>query len=139
MTLTSSATTAGQLSAMEQMLLDQTLGSEQPVLVMPSNTRIDTGLWLRNTRLWLCVTGTKLAMFAGSRRQYSQAIEIGEAADTWYCHITGELVIAPARSLEFPRLKMSPTDALDVLEAISSASAQTSNAQETNELENRHA
>lgn len=103
--------------AIKQLLLAQS-GGREPRLVVRTGTRVDTGRWLRRSALWLCLTDDRLMMLAASRRAYCQSMPLTDAADSWYCHTTGQLVIEPNDSLRFNRLDMTPAQALSVLEQI---------------------
>lgn len=97
-----------------QLLLDATEGARTRLSVF-SDTRIDVGLWWRRTRLWLCVTDQDVVVLAASRRHYVERVAIADCHGSHYCHTTGELVVNAADRLRFNRLKLSPTDALQVL------------------------
>ena len=106
------------MNRLERHLLNTAIGGVEPRLLLQSNTRVDTGRWLRRSRLWLCITDTDVVVLAASRRQYIQVYPIHDCQDSHFCHSTGELVITANEEREFNRLAMDPTDALDALGAL---------------------
>ena len=106
------------LNKLEDALLKSVIGDREPRLVLRSDTRIDAGRWWLRTPLWVCVTEEEVVVLAAARRQYLQRWCVAECRRSHYCHGTGELVIESAGDGECDRLAMSPTDALQVLEAI---------------------
>jgi len=108
----------------QQLLREETNGAEAP-LVVRTRTRIDTGRWWRRTPLWLCVTADELVMLAVSRRRYVARRPLAACTGTHYCHTSGELVVEPGEGLVFNRFRVSPHEALvllDVLGATGSSS-----------------
>ena len=79
---------------------------------------VDTGGWLRSSRLWLCVTEGEIILLAAARRTYCERVAVTEARGSWYCHATGELVLEPTEELRFNRLALPPTAALRALACI---------------------
>ena len=107
----------------ERALLDAETSGTTPLLMLRTQTCVDTGGWLRRSSLWLCVTETEIILFAIGRRLYSERIALTVARDSWYCHTTGQLVIEPGGQLRFNRVDLSPTDAMQVLTHIKTGSA----------------
>lgn len=112
------ANAPNKMSNAEHQLLNAELGGEAVRLMLRTQTRVDTGRWLRSSRLWLCVTEDRLILFAVSKRRYCEAVDLSECVDSLYSHPTGQLVIAPTEQLRFSRVRLSPTDALHVLRLI---------------------
>jgi hypothetical protein len=113
---------AADMNPLEQQLLREATGGEEPGLCLRTETRVDAGGWLRRAPMWLCATGTRLVLLAVDRRRYAQGVELTQCRDSCYCHATGELLIRPAEGIEFDRVKMSAADAAKVLEWIGGAS-----------------
>jgi len=107
-----------KMNAAERQLFEAALGDQQPKLVVRTQTRIDTGKWLGRSAVWLCVTGQQVVLFAVKKRHWIERASLADAEASWYCHVTGELVIEPTDQLTFGRLKLSPTEALGVLDCI---------------------
>lgn len=107
--------TAGTVDTLEKQLLREATGGAEPRLCVRSRTRIDVGRWWRPKRAWVCVAGDELLMLAVARRRYMARKPLAECRGSYYCHATGELVIEPGEDLDFPRFRMSPKQALDVL------------------------
>jgi hypothetical protein len=106
------------VNELEKKLLQSMVGEKVPRLCLKTETRADTGRWLRHSSVWLAVTAEHLVVLAVARRQYAQAIPLAECVESTYCHATGALVIAPTENLEINRLAMTPADALRVLEIL---------------------
>ena len=102
----------------EEMLISEETDLTDMVAVVKTKTRLDTGRWLWNSRLWLAVTNDKIILAAVGRRRYIETVPFSECGDSYYCHATGELVLEPVETLMHKRLKMTPANALTVLTAI---------------------
>ncbi len=101
----------------EQELFDEYSEGSEIVLVLRSQTKIDTGRWYRRSSLWLGVSSDVLILAAVGTRRYAQSVPLNECSESYYCHATGELVLEPVDTLTFKRLKMMPANALAVLTA----------------------
>ena len=106
------------MNAIEQELLSDATGGGEPRLVVRSRTRIDTGRWWRPTPLWLCVMDRELVMLAVSRRRYVARRPLAADGGAHYCHTTGEFVIEPGEDLTFNRFRVTPREALALLDAM---------------------
>ena len=115
---------AATMNSAERELLNAETDGAEPHLILRTDTYVDAGRWLRSTPLWLCVMDDEILVLAASRRCFVEATPIEECRETWYCHTTGELVLAPKEGLEQPRLAMSPVDALKVLDELKAALAE---------------
>jgi hypothetical protein len=113
------------MNELEKQLLREETGGTEPRLVVRSRTRIDTGRWWRPTPLWLCVMENEFVMLAVSRRRYVARRPLAERRGTHYCHTTGELVIEPGEDLTFNRFRVTPREALALLEAMGITQAQS--------------
>lgn len=76
---------------------------------------MDVGLWWRHRPLWLCVTADEIILLAVGRRRYSERVPLNQCGGSFYNPASGELVIAPARDLRFPRIRLSASQALAIL------------------------
>ncbi|MFZ9935506.1 MAG: hypothetical protein ACO3JG_00450 [Luteolibacter sp.] len=108
------------MNPLEQQLLKETAGEAPPRLILRTRTRIDTGRWWRASPLWLCIMPGEIILLAVGRRRHFERIPLAACRSSHYNAATGELVIAPADHLHFPRLAMTPTEALRVLKLIQS-------------------
>ncbi len=106
------------MNPLEQQLLEEECGSEAPRLAVRSRTRIDTGRWWWPTRAWVCVMADELVMLAVARRRYIARVPLADCAATHYCHTTGELVVAPVEGLTVSRFRVTPREALELLQAM---------------------
>jgi hypothetical protein len=57
-------------------------------------------------------------MLSVARRKYIERVPLAECAASRYCHESGELVLAPIETLQFPRVRMTPRNAVAVLRLI---------------------
>ena len=103
---------------METALLREVTGGVEPQLCLRTKTRVDAGLWLRRSPLWLCVTESQLILLAVAKRRYLQVVDLMECWSSHYCQATGEFIIAPAEGLEYGRVAMSPAEAVAVYRMI---------------------
>lgn len=103
------------MNTYEQQLLKSEVGALKPRLTLRTGTYADVGLWWRRRPLWLCVLDSELLLLAIARRRYSERVPLAACNQSYYSPSSGELVIKPDESLRFPRLKMSASDALEVL------------------------
>jgi len=106
------------LSVQENALLSDELAGQRPVLLLRSNTRIDTGRWLRRSALWLCVTDTDILLLAARKRRYLQRMPIRDCKSSQYCHTSGVLLLEPTDAWRFSTIELPPTDAIKVLKHI---------------------
>jgi hypothetical protein len=109
------------LNEKEKALLQEAATGETPRLCLQTKTRIDTGCWWRRTPVWLCVMSETVIVLAVARRRYVQRVPLAACAGSYYCHATGELVLAPVESLEIRQLALSPSEALQALAALGGA------------------
>ena len=108
------------MNPLEQQLLREETGSTEPRLCVRTATRVDTGRWGRRSPAWLCVTDDALVVLAVSRRRFFERIPIADCPATHYNPATGELVIEPGEALRLNRFKLSPQDALRILDLLKS-------------------
>ena len=106
------------MNPLEQQLLKETAGDAAPRLTLRTRTRIDTGRWWRSSPLWLCIMPGEIILLAVGRRRHLERIPLAACRASHYNAATGELVIAPADNLRFPRLALAPTEALRALKLI---------------------
>jgi len=106
------------VNKLEQELLREQVGDNQPTLTIRSRAKIDAGRWWRKTPLWLCVVGDELVMLAVARRRYAEKIAIAECPDSHYNPATGELFIDPGENLRFSRFEMTPGEAIQILKIL---------------------
>jgi hypothetical protein len=104
------------LNRRERQLLLQETGPAEPRLCVRSATRIDTGRWWGRSPAWLCLTNDELITIAVSRRRLFARAPLADCRASHYNPATGELVIQPAESLPIRHFKLSPGDALRILD-----------------------
>lgn len=104
------------MSDQEHVLLEAELNGDAMRLLLQSKTRIDTGRWLRKSRIWLCLTDTHMLLLAASKRRYVQRMPLEACRDTQYCHTSGALLLEPSDHWRFNTIALAPTDGLKVLQ-----------------------
>ncbi len=62
----------------EEMLISEETDLTDVVAVVKTKTRLDTGLWLRTSPLWLAVTNDKIVLAAVGRRRYIETVPFTE-------------------------------------------------------------
>jgi len=112
------------LNSKEQQLLARETGGVEVLRRIRTRTCIDVGLWWRRRPLWLCVTRDELVLLAVSRRLFCERIPLSACRGLSYSPAAGELVISSNPPLRFPRLKMPPSTALEVIDLIKQQSSQ---------------
>ena len=104
------------MNPLEQQLLNETIGQAGVQLCLRSRTRVDTGRWWLGSRVWLCISGDELIVLAVARRRHLERIAIADCSESHYNHGTGELVVGPGESIHLNQFRMSPADALRILD-----------------------
>ncbi|MBT3379208.1 MAG: hypothetical protein HN742_36945 [Lentisphaerae bacterium] len=111
-----------RLSSAEADLLAE-LSRDEPVFcLVASTTRVDTGRWLSGSTLWLGALATELLLFAAGTRAFCERIPFSYLRRSLYNHVTGELVLAPARDLTICKAELAPSEAYQLLAQIYSDS-----------------
>jgi hypothetical protein len=113
------------MNALEQQMLQELTEGVEPRLCFRTKTRIDAGRWWWRVPVWICAMQDELIVFAVAKRHYVQAVPFAACGESWYCHATGKLVIAPVEGLEFDKLAMSPASALKVLDLLNTENLNT--------------
>lgn len=103
------------MNEIEKALLQEATGGREPKRCLRTQTRLDAGRWWRRTPVWLCVMQEEVIVLAVARRRYLQRARLADCSRSYYCHATGELVLAPVEGLEVSRLALSPAEALQAL------------------------
>lgn len=113
------------MNQLESALLKELTGGAEPKLLIRTHTRIDCGLWWRNTPVWLCITQAEIIIFAVARRHYIERISIGKCTKSYYEPSNGKLVIVSELSLRIGQLALSLREALKVLEFFTTSNKKT--------------
>ncbi len=93
-------------------------GTSPPAGLQPTGTRMDTGLWFRQGRVWTACTPAGLVLLAPGRRPYVQTIPFTRLQGSLYNAVTGEVLLAPAPASTVRRLRMDPDAGRRLIEAI---------------------
>lgn len=102
----------------EQKLLKDVCANEQVLLLLKSDSRTDTGSWLRGGRVWVCTTLKEIVLLASGRKPFFQKTPFPVLRESLYNHVTGEVVLAPAGDLRLNRFKVPPLDGYQLLAQI---------------------
>lgn len=103
------------MNHLESALLDELTDGGDPELLLCSSTCIDAGRWWRRTPVWICITKSELILFAVASRRYVERVLRADCQDAHYLAFTGELVIDSAQTLRMKRIKLTPREALNVI------------------------
>jgi len=107
-----------RLSSTEADLLAELCGDEPVFCLVASTTRVDTGRWWSGSALWLGALETELVLFAAGTIAFCEKIPFGYLRRSLYNHVTGELVLAPARELTVCKAELAPSEAYQLLAQI---------------------
>ena len=103
-----------RLGRKERKLLEQLAGGKV-FLVAATGTRIDVGGWLRQGRVCAACLAGELLLFAAGGQPYGEKAEYDSLGRSLYNHVTGELLLAPARGIRVRRLYLPPVIAYEFL------------------------
>jgi hypothetical protein len=107
------------LTPFERRLLDQARQEAAVLLLRRTGTRVDTGLWFRQARLWLACLPDRLVLFAFGPRPFCETLPLANCGGSLYNHVTGELVLAEAGAMVARRtVRLPPEDGHLVLAQI---------------------
>jgi hypothetical protein len=106
------------MNKVEQAVLHNELGDVSPRLAIRCRTRMDTGRWWIKDPIWLLALDDRLVLLAASRRRYIQQVPFSELAQSYYCHQTGELVLAPYEELTVNQMAMKASEAIHLLRVL---------------------
>ena len=104
------------MNDLESALLDELTDGADPELLLRSRTRIDAGRWWRHNSVWICITKSELILFAVARRHYVERLSLADCYGSHYLAATGELVIDSTDALRMKHIKLTPREALKVLD-----------------------
>jgi hypothetical protein len=76
------------------------------------------GHWFSKGRIWACALAGELAMFAYGRRPYLERVPFRLLQQSLYNHVTGEVVLAPARDVRVDSLRVTPAEGYQFLAQI---------------------
>lgn len=103
------------MNQLESALLDELTDGGDPELLLRSRTRIDAGRWWRRNSVWICINKSELILFAVARRRYVERLPLADCRGSHYLAATGELVIDSTDRLRIKQVKLTPREALKVL------------------------
>ncbi len=99
-------------------LLAEISGMEGVMMLVKSDTRVDTGGWFRRGEIWVCALPRELALFAAGRKPFLQKTPYEHLRESIYNHVTGEVVLAPARGLKQHVFQVPPVEGYQLLAQI---------------------
>lgn len=106
------------LTPAQRTLLDEVRGTESAIMLLKSDTLVDTGGWFRRGEIWICALPRELALFASGRKPFLQKTPYAQLRASIYNHVTVELVLAPSRGLNQCTLKVPPLEGYQLLAQI---------------------
>ena len=103
----------------EQELLRSKLDREiNPVLIMESHSKVDTGGWLGKRNIRAIVTSEELFLIALGKRPLVEHAQLEDCTDSRYNPSSGEMILAPATSLRNRELSLPPLEAMKLMKAL---------------------
>jgi len=109
----------------ERRLLADALGEANIRVLMKTRTKVDVGQWLRNGRVWACVTESEVILFAAGRVPFVQRAPLDQLQDSVYNHITGEVIFGSDGERKLKRVILPALDGYQLLaQAVKPASGQ---------------
>lgn len=102
----------------ERKLLEDVCGNEPVLVLFKSDSFVDTGGWLRRSRVWVGATAKELVLLAFGRKPFFQKTTFQVLRESLYNHVTGELVLAPAGELTLNSVKVPPLEGCQLLDQI---------------------
>ena len=107
------------LQAKELELLRSKLNREiNPVLVMETHSKVDTGGWLGKRNIRAIVTSEELFLIASGKRPLVEYAQLEDCNESRYNPSSGEMILAPATSLRNRELSLPPLEAMKLLKAL---------------------
>ena len=95
--------------------LESLIGDQDVYRVHRTRTKVDVGHWSGKRRIWCCLLGDELLLFAQGLRPFVERIPFAGLHESQYNHVTGEIVFAPIEDTTIQTLRIAPLDALEVL------------------------
>ena len=107
------------LQTKEQELLKSKLDREiNPVLIMETHSKVDTGSWLGKRNIRAIVTSEELFLIALGKRPLVEHVRLEDCTESRYNPSSGEMILAPATSLRNRELSLPPLEAMKLLKAL---------------------
>ena len=107
------------LQEKEQELLRSKLDREiTPMLILESQSKVDTGGWVGKKNIRVIVTPEELFLIALGKRPLVEYIPMQDCAQSRYNPSSGEIILAPAKSLKNHELSFPPLEAMKLLKAL---------------------
>jgi hypothetical protein len=114
MTAAERANPADKMSEAERACFGMLRENAAVSVLVRTQMRVDTGGWLRNSAMWLCLTDSELVLFAANRRRFLQRLPLIECAGTSYCHVSGALHLQPSDRWHFSTIAMPPVEGIKI-------------------------
>ncbi len=90
-------------------------------LIVRTGTKVDVGSWLTRGRVWLVALEDSLVLVAtglAGPRPLAERIEYDRLRESQYNHVTGQLVLSPAKLAGTRGLNLPPIQGCQVLAQI---------------------
>ena len=107
------------LQEKEQELLRSKLDREiTPMLILESQSKVDTGGWVGKKNIRVIVTPEELFLIALGKRPLVEYAQLEDCNESRYNPSSGEMILAPATSLRNRKLSLRPLEAMKLLKAL---------------------
>jgi len=107
------------LQAKEQELLRSKLDRKiKPMLILESESLVDTGGWLGKRKIRIIVTSAELFLVALGKRPLLENVKLEDCTESRYTPSSGKIILAPATSLRNNELSIPPVEAIKLLKAV---------------------
>ena len=104
-----------RLGAARRRFLDSQIDGRPVFHILKTHSKVDVGTWFFKRRVWACLLGDELLLFARGRQPYVERVPFDRLQRSEYNHVTGEVMLAPADGLRVGHLKMPPLEGLHLL------------------------
>jgi len=108
----------GGASRSDARLLGLLCPSDAVRMWVRTSSRMDVGRWLLSARVRVAVLDDALVLIASGPRPVAQRLPFSSVCETFYNHVTGELVLAPAPLARVSSLRVTPDDAVRIIRFI---------------------
>ena len=88
------------------------------MLILESQSKVDTGGWIGKKNIRVIVTPEELFLIALGKRPLVEYAPMQDCAQSRYNPSSGEIILAPAKSLKNHELLLPPLEAMKLLKAL---------------------
>lgn len=102
----------------ERRLLAEVRGADPILMLLKSDSTVDTGGWFSRQQVWVCALARELALFAAGHKPFLQKTPYAHLRESIYNHSTTAVVLAPSRGLKLHTLAVPPLEGYQLLAQI---------------------